>query len=80
MMTSQVLRTLERLDYVRRTAHPVDKRAWSLTVTSEGAALANRANAAVEACDEAFFAGLGTLREGFTDGLRRLGPAGTGAP
>ena len=79
MMTSQVLRTLERLDYVRRAAHPVDKRAWSLTVTPAGAALANRANAAVEACDEAFFAGLGNLRGAFTDGLRRLGPAGAPA-
>ena len=60
MMTSQVLRTLENNGLVRREAHPHDARARALSVTPAGADLANRANVAVEACDAAFFAPLGT--------------------
>ena len=72
MMTSQVLRVLERRGLVRRTAHPADRRARALTVTDAGAALANQANAAVEACDRAFFAGLGASRDVFAKALRKL--------
>jgi len=72
MMTSQVLRTLEAQGYVTRAAHPGDKRAWALAVTPAGAALANRANAAVEACDAAFFSALGQTLPTFTRGLRQL--------
>ncbi|MDQ1714900.1 MAG: hypothetical protein QOC60_845 [Frankiaceae bacterium] len=72
MMTSQVLRTLEGLGLIDRSAHPGDKRAWALSVTPAGAALANRANAAVEACDDAFFAALGAKRTAFVAGLQRL--------
>jgi DNA-binding MarR family transcriptional regulator len=56
MMTSQVLRALEGQGVVRRLPHPHDRRARALEVTEEGRALANRAVAAVEACDAAFFA------------------------
>jgi DNA-binding MarR family transcriptional regulator len=76
MMTSQVLRALERAGLVERAAHPDDKRAWALTVTSVGAALANRANAAVEACDDAFFSVLGARRAGFVTALRALRGSG----
>lgn len=55
MMTSQVLRTLESKGLVRRDPHPHDGRARSLTPTPEGIALANRAIAVVEGCDERFF-------------------------
>ena len=72
MMTSQVLRTLESNGLIRRDAHPNDARARALTVTSAGADLANRANAAVEACDAAFFAPLGTSGQGFVALLRSL--------
>jgi DNA-binding MarR family transcriptional regulator len=72
MMTSQVLRSLEGRGLVRRSAHPDDRRARAVAVTDEGAALANRAVVAVEACDERFFASLGRRREAFTGSLRTL--------
>jgi DNA-binding MarR family transcriptional regulator len=72
MMTSQVLRALEQRRLVRRTPHHVDGRAWAVTATAKGAALADRANAAVEACDREFFAALGTRLDTFARGLRRL--------
>lgn len=72
MMTSQVLRALESRALVTRQPHPDDGRAWSVAVTARGAALANRANAAVEACDADFFAALEANRDPFTAGLRAL--------
>jgi MarR family transcriptional regulator, organic hydroperoxide resistance regulator len=55
MMTSQVLRALERKALIERHPHPSDGRARLLSVTPAGAALAQRANTAVEAADAAFF-------------------------
>lgn len=72
MMTSQVLRVLESRGLVVRATHPSDGRARALTVTESGAALVNRANAAVEAADERFFAVLRTGRPDFAAALRRL--------
>ena len=72
MMTSQVLRALETRGLVRRDAHPTDKRAWSLVATPTGRALANRANAAVEACDRDFFGPLASDRTRFNAALIRL--------
>jgi DNA-binding MarR family transcriptional regulator len=59
MMTSQVVRTLEAKGLLRRDTDPNDGRAKALTVTETGAAAANRAVVAVEACDRAFFGSLG---------------------
>jgi DNA-binding MarR family transcriptional regulator len=72
MMTSQVLRALEVRGLVRRDAHPTDKRAWSLTATPTGRALANRANVAVEACDREFFGVLDGEKLRFNAALLRL--------
>jgi len=58
MMTSQVIRTLERKGYVTRGPHPSDGRAVTLAPTAEGSAVANRANADVEAADRAYFGAL----------------------
>jgi DNA-binding MarR family transcriptional regulator len=58
MMTSQVLRALERRGLLERTAHPGDGRARALATTAAGRALANRAVVVVEACDDDFFAPL----------------------
>lgn len=58
MMTSQVLRSLERAGLVERLPHPTDGRARVLRATPEGAAAARRATADVEAADAAFFAGV----------------------
>ncbi|WP_042425914.1 MarR family winged helix-turn-helix transcriptional regulator [Streptacidiphilus anmyonensis] len=71
MMTSQVLRALEGQGLVRRLPHPHDKRARALEVTDEGRALANRAVAAVEACDAEFFAVLGEQGDGAPDAFTR---------
>lgn len=56
MMTSQVLRTLEKRGLVTRSPDPADARVKRLTVTPDGARLARRAQAAVEKADRAFFA------------------------
>ena len=75
MMTSQVLRALERLGLVQRLPHPDDGRAKALAVTEAGRDLANRSVVAVEACDRAFFAPLGDDVVRFTSLLRRLAGA-----
>jgi DNA-binding MarR family transcriptional regulator len=72
MMTSQVLRTLEERGLLRREAHPTDARARALAITAQGRRLANRAVAAVEACDRAFFAPLGGGTATFAAALREL--------
>lgn len=55
MMTSQVVRALEGKGLVERRAHPSDRRARLLRATETGAALAKRANVAVERADAEFF-------------------------
>ncbi|WIM98542.1 MarR family transcriptional regulator [Actinoplanes oblitus] len=72
MMTSQVLRTLESRGLVHRPPHPTDRRARAVAVTEAGRDLANRAVIAVEACDAAFFAGLGDNLPVFLTALRSL--------
>ncbi len=72
MMTSQVVRVLEGRGLVRRAHDPRDRRARALTVTSAGRDLANRSVVAVEACDQAFFAGLGEDIGQLSGLLRRL--------
>jgi DNA-binding MarR family transcriptional regulator len=72
MMTSQVVRALASRGLLARSSHPDDGRAISLAVTEKGAALANRAVAAVEGCDKAFFAPLGAGGEAFAAQLRAL--------
>jgi DNA-binding MarR family transcriptional regulator len=59
MMTSQVLRTLERRGLVTRSADGADARVKRLAVTPAGARLARRAQGVVEAADRAFFAEAG---------------------
>lgn len=76
MMTSQVLRALEAKGLIRRGQHPTDARARALTVTKEGSALANAANAAVEAADQTFFGRLNDDQTRFTRMLRRLSEVG----
>jgi DNA-binding MarR family transcriptional regulator len=56
MMTSQVVRILERRELLTRSADPRDSRVRRLAVTPEGARLAQRAIDIVEAGDARFFA------------------------
>ncbi|MEO7719317.1 MAG: MarR family transcriptional regulator [Capsulimonas sp.] len=59
MMTSQVVRALEKRGLLSRERHRQDFRAFQILVTDAGRELAERAIACVEATDEAFFAKLG---------------------
>ena len=74
MMTSQIVRALDERGLVTRADHPGDGRAKALTVTDAGRALANAAVVDVEACDRAFFAGLGDSVPEFVAMLRQLTP------
>ena len=75
MMTSQVLRTLEAKEYVRRDPHPTDRRANALHPTRAGSELANRATRDVEAADTAYFGVLTPAqRSAFLAVLHELGP------
>jgi DNA-binding MarR family transcriptional regulator len=72
MMTSQVLRALQRKGLIERAPHPTDRRAQSLEVTAAGSRLANKAVHAVEACDRAFFNSLDEDVAPFKRMLRQL--------
>ena len=71
MMTSQVLRALERKGLVMRSPDPTDSRARQLGVTPEGEERARQAIAAVEAADSEFFGAAGD-RTTMLDFLRSL--------
>ncbi|MFD0696544.1 MarR family winged helix-turn-helix transcriptional regulator [Paenibacillus sp. GCM10027628] len=58
-VTSQVLRTLEKKGFVKRSPHPTDTRANVITTTPHGNELASQAIQAVEAADRAFFDSIG---------------------
>jgi DNA-binding MarR family transcriptional regulator len=72
MMTSQVVRALEAKGWLVREPHPRDGRAFALRITDGGLALVQQAVAAVEQCDEDFFAALGSRGNAFRNGLRTL--------
>ena len=58
MMTSQVLRTLEAKELVKRDHHPSDGRARVLRATQAGMRCARQATHDVEAADQTFFSPL----------------------
>lgn len=78
MMTSQVLRALEQRGLVQRRPYPGDARARAVSVTEEGASLANQGVRAAEAVDRAFFSVLGERVPDLTAALRAL--AGSRTP
>lgn len=61
MMTSQVLRALERRKLVRRLSHPDDERAKVLRATARGRKLAREAAFAAERIDREFFEAVGDV-------------------
>lgn len=73
MMTSQLVRDLERMNLVRREAHPTDSRAVALGLTARGRQCVDRASPAVAAAEQAFFGALGADLEAFAGALRLLG-------
>ena len=58
MMTSQVLRLLEKKGLITRVAHPSDGRAMALSATAKGVKLANASVRVVEEVDRQFFSAL----------------------
>lgn len=77
MMTSQVVRTLERAGLIARAVDPADNRARHLTLTAAGAACLNAAMPAAMEADAAFFGGPDGEREALVEALRRLARAPT---
>lgn len=75
MMTSQVVRTLEKKGLLRRETAPGDKRARTLRLTAQGERLAGRALAVVERVDESFFGDAGLPPEKAAAIFTRLGRA-----
>jgi DNA-binding MarR family transcriptional regulator len=63
MTTSQIVRSLEKLKYLTRRAHPDDPRAKLIAVTGAGRALAQKAVVVVEETDAAFFRPVGRARD-----------------
>ena len=80
MMTSQVVRALEAKGLVRREVAAHDRRARLVSVTPEGRRLVERANAAVEDCDVAFFSALGPDERRLVPLLQRLAHDDVQAP
>ena len=78
VMTSEVLRTLERKQLVQRLPHPGDARARRIVLTDAGRTVAARAITLVEAADAAFFGVPGTELQLLARLLQRAG-ASTGA-
>ncbi|MCD9022034.1 MarR family winged helix-turn-helix transcriptional regulator [Cohnella silvisoli] len=71
-VTSQVLRTLEKKGFLKRSPHPTDTRANIITMTPSGSELAFRAVQAVETADRTFFASIGDDREQLIRLMRQL--------
>lgn len=72
MMTSNVLRTLEKKGLLVRAAHPLDARAKTLSITAAGRHRAAQAIQVVEAIDADFFRPLGSDVPGFNRHLLAL--------
>ena len=72
MMTSQVVRVLERDGKLIRRPHPNDSRAKVLELTDAGVALLNQAMPAVLEADQQFFSSLTAGHGGFVHQLRTL--------
>jgi MarR family transcriptional regulator, organic hydroperoxide resistance regulator len=72
MMTSQVLRTLERAKLIERLAHPNDARAVRLNISDYGAKKLADALVSVEDADASFFSKIGPQQLKFSGSLRQL--------
>ena len=72
MMTSQVLRTLEKKGLMERGSHPTDTRARSIRLTGAAQSLLERALPLVEETDRQFFASLGDQRPDWVRLLKSL--------
>jgi DNA-binding MarR family transcriptional regulator len=75
MMTSQVIRVLEKRGLVARTSHPTDSRAKCLALTHEGRSLLERATPIVAQADETFFTVDGVSASALLHMLRTIAQA-----
>jgi DNA-binding MarR family transcriptional regulator len=72
MMTSQVIRALEKRSLVQRATHESDGRAIAVQLTDDGLQRLNQAAPAAALADAHFFAGLGDRVDEFADALALL--------
>jgi DNA-binding MarR family transcriptional regulator len=72
MMVSEVIRKLEKKEYLIRASHPTDRRAKSLIVTQKGLDAVETAVQRAAKFDETFFSGLGDDLGSFTGMLKKL--------
>lgn len=72
MMTSQVLRALQKAGLIAREAHAEDGRAFAVALTAEGIDLLREAEPKIEAADSRFHDPLGPEKDTFGDALRLL--------
>ena len=72
MMTSEVVRALQKKGLVRRAVHPHDPRAKVVTLTAEGEQIIQQAMALVESADEQFFKELGEQAPTFVRSMQDL--------
>ena len=72
MMTSEVVRALEKKGLIQRMPHPTDTRAKCLTVTTQGLEKVRQAILVVEEVDRAFFGSLPDGAEYFVNSLHHL--------
>ena len=75
MMTSQVLRLLEKKGLITRSAHPSDGRALALSATPKGIKLANASVKVVEEVDRKYFSALSDKGRRLTKDLNTLNQA-----
>jgi len=72
MMTSNVVRTLEKKGLIVRQEHPTDSRAKMLEITQKGRELLKEAVPVVEETDRLFFDELGYMEDLFRNTLQEL--------
>ncbi|MBK8701126.1 MAG: MarR family transcriptional regulator [Saprospiraceae bacterium] len=72
MMTSKVLRSLEKKGFIIRAGQDYDTRAKDVSITREGKALYKKVSRRVDQFDNQFFGQLGTRLSSFINALQSL--------
>ncbi|WP_185288067.1 MarR family winged helix-turn-helix transcriptional regulator [Chryseobacterium lactis] len=72
MTTSQVLRALQKKEFIRRKEHITDTRAKTIEITKHGKETIKKAVIAVEAFDREFFSKLDSPQQEFNKNLQSL--------
>ncbi|TND09628.1 MAG: transcriptional regulator [Bacteroidetes bacterium] len=78
MMTSKVLRTLEKKKFISRKIQAGDSRSMNVQLSDAGKKILQKADVLVEKTDEDFFSALPSKRSKFVKNLSALLAAGTG--